>query len=57
MVIHNLYHNGDGFKGYAVSMAVQTTASQGGSFVTERPIYWTASGTPGGSDIIGYFGV
>ncbi len=38
-------------------MTVQTTsASSGGPFVAERPMYWNASGTQGGTDIIGYIG-
>jgi hypothetical protein len=56
MVIHNLYHNGDGFKGYEVSMTVQTTSVSGGPFVAERPMYWNTSVTQGGSDIIGHTG-
>ncbi len=54
-VLHNLYHNGDGYKGFEVSMTVQT-ASGGGPIVVERPMYWNAAGTQGGSDIIGYTG-
>ena len=38
---------------YEVSMVVK---SPGGPFVAERPIYWNASGTQGGSDVIGYVG-
>jgi streptogramin lyase len=56
MVIHNLYHNGDGFKGYEVSMTVQTTATQGGPFVAERPMYLNVGSIQGGTDIIGYTG-
>jgi endoglucanase len=52
-VMHNLYHNGDSFQGYEVSMAVQSST---GPFVVERPMYWNASGTQGGSDVIGYSG-
>ena len=52
-VIQHLYHNGDGYNGYEVSMAVQ---SSNGPFVVERPMYWNASGTQGGSDVIGYSG-
>ncbi len=37
-------------------MVVQTTSVQGGPFVTERPMYWNAAGTQGGSNIIGYTG-
>jgi hypothetical protein len=56
MVIRSLYHNGDGFKGYEVSMTVQTTATQGGPFVAERPMYITTGGIQAGTDIIGYTG-
>ncbi|HVB74394.1 MAG TPA: hypothetical protein VNE38_12645, partial [Ktedonobacteraceae bacterium] len=56
VVVAHLYHNGDGFKGYEVSMTVQTTNVSGGPFVVERPMYWNASGTQGGTDIIGYIG-
>ena len=52
LVIQHLYHNGDGVYGYEVSMAAQST----GPFVVERPMYWNASGTQGGSDVIGYIG-
>jgi hypothetical protein len=50
-VMHYLYHNGDGYNGFEVSMAVQSSS---GPFVVERPMYWNASGTQGGSDVIGY---
>ena len=50
-VMRYLYHNGDGYQGYEVSLAVQSSS---GSFVVERPMYWNASGTQGGSDVIGY---
>jgi len=53
MVIQHLYHNADGYNGYEISLAVQ---SSGGPFVVERPMYWNASGTQGGSDVIGYSG-
>lgn len=56
MVIHNLYQNGNGFKGYEVSMTVQTTSTQGGPFVAERPMYLNVGGIQGGTDIIGYTG-
>jgi hypothetical protein len=52
MVIRNLYRSGEGFAGYEVSMVVQSS----GAFVAERPIYWNASGTQGGDDVIGYTG-
>ncbi len=50
-VMRYLYHNGDGYQGYEVSLAVQSSS---GPFVVERPMYWNASGTQGGSDVIGY---
>ncbi len=56
VVLHNLYHNGDGYKGFEVAMTVQTTNVSGGPIVVERPMYWNASATQGGSDIIGYTG-
>jgi streptogramin lyase len=56
VVLHNLYHSGDGYKGFEVSMTVQTTSVSGGPIVVERPMYWNVSGTQGGSDIIGYTG-
>ena len=52
MVINNLYHAGNGFAGYEDSMVVQSS----GVFVAERPMYWNAAGTEGGSDAIGYTG-
>jgi hypothetical protein len=52
-VIQNLYQAGDGFQGYEVSMAVQ---SSGGAFVAERPMYFNASGFQGGDVQIGYTG-
>jgi hypothetical protein len=53
IVIQHMYHAGDGYHGYEISLAVQ---SSGGPFVVERPMYWNASGTQGGSDVIGYIG-
>ncbi len=53
IVLQHLYHNGDGFEGFEVSMALQ---SKSGPFVAERPMYWNASGTQGGDDVIGYRG-
>jgi hypothetical protein len=50
-VMRNLYQNGDGYQGYEVSMTVQSSS---GPIVVERPMYWNASGTQGGSDVIGY---
>ncbi len=52
-VIQNLYQAGDGYQGYEVSMAVQ---SSGGAFVAERPMYFNASGFQGGDVQIGYTG-
>ena len=53
MVINHLYRSGTGYAGYEISMVVQ---SPNGAFVAERPIYWNASNTTGGSDVIGYIG-
>ena len=53
IVQQHLYHAGDGYQGYEISMAVQSST---GPFVVERPMYWNASGTQGGSDVIGYTG-
>ena len=53
LVISKLYHTNDGYAGYEVSMLVQSAS---GPFVAERPMYWNASGTQGGSDVIGYIG-
>ncbi len=53
VVIGHLYHSGDSYPGYEVSMAVQSHSSP---FVAERPMYWNASGTQGGTDVIGYSG-
>ena len=44
----------DGTAGYQASMTVQTT--DGNAFVAERPMYWNASGTQGGDDVLGYTG-
>ena len=55
-VLFGLYHNGDGYKGFEVSMTVQTTATAGGPFVAERPMYSNVGGIQGGTDIIGYIG-
>jgi streptogramin lyase len=53
VVIQHLYHTGDGYNGYEISLAVH---SSNGPFVVERPMYWNASGTLGGSDVLGYIG-
>jgi endoglucanase len=53
MVMQHLFHAGDGYNGYEVSLAVQGSS---GPFVVERPMYWNASATQGGSDVIGYSG-
>jgi len=53
IVIGHLYHATDGYNGYEISLAVQ---SSNGPFVVERPMYWNASGTQGGSDVLGYVG-
>ena len=53
MVMLHLIQPGDTYLGYEVSLTVQSTS---GPFVAERPIYWNtgASGTQGGSDVIGF---
>jgi hypothetical protein len=55
MTLQHLIVPGDTFKGYEISMAVQ---SSDGPFVAERPMYWNTGpgGTQGGSDVIGYIG-
>ncbi len=53
MVQQHVFHSGNGYQGYEISLAVQ---SSNGPFVVERPMYWNASGTQGGSDVIGYSG-
>ena len=53
IVNQHMFHAGNGYKGYEISLAVQ---SSNGPFVVERPMYWNASGTQGGSDVIGYAG-
>jgi hypothetical protein len=52
IVMQHLFHAGNGYNGYEISMAVQSSSP----FVIERPMYWNASGTTGGSDVIGYTG-
>jgi virginiamycin B lyase len=53
IVQQHLSQPNTGYQGYEISMAVQ---SSNGPFVVERPMYWNASGTQGGSDVIGYAG-
>ena len=53
MVSGHLFQATDGYQGYEISLAVQ---SSDGPFVVERPMYWNVSGTLGGSDVIGYAG-
>jgi hypothetical protein len=53
IVVQHMFHAGNGYNGYEISLAVQ---SSNGPFVVERPMYWNASGTQGGSDVIGYAG-
>lgn len=53
LVLQHLIQSGNSFSNYEVSMTVQSTS---GPFVAERPMYWNASGTQGGSDVIGYSG-
>jgi len=54
VVSQHVYHNGDGYLGYEVSMTVQTT--DGSGFVAERPMYWNGAGSQGGDVILGYVG-
>jgi hypothetical protein len=51
--MQHLYHPTDGYNGYEISLAVH---SSNGPCVVERPMYWNASGTLGGSDVLGYAG-
>ncbi len=51
-VVQHMFHANDGTAGYQVSMTVQSN----NVFVAERPMYWNAAATQGGSDIIGYIG-
>lgn len=47
-----LYHSGDKVQAFEVSMFLQSN----GNFVAERPMYFNASGSQGGSDVIGFVG-
>jgi hypothetical protein len=53
IVIQHMFQSGNGYNGFEISLAVQSST---GPFVVERPMYWNASGTQGGSDVIGYTG-
>ena len=55
MVMQHLIVSNDTYRGYEVSMVVQSSS---GAFVAERPMYWNtgSSGTQGGSDVGGYLG-
>ena len=53
IVYQHLFHAGNGYNGFELSLAVHSST---GPFVVERPMYWNASGTQGGSDVIGYAG-
>lgn len=57
LVLQALVQPNDDYRGYEVSMTVQTIAA-GAFFVAERPMYWNtgSGGTQGGSDVIGYAG-
>ena len=48
------FAEGYAYAGYQVSLTVQTTDKS--VFVAERPLYWNASGTQGGDDVLGYLG-
>ncbi len=54
LVVAHLLQSGDKYPGYEVSMTVQTL--NGAPFVAERPMYWNAGGTQGGSVALGYIG-
>lgn len=41
---------------YALAVSMSVKSASGVFFVAERPQYWNASGTQGGSDVIGYAG-
>lgn len=51
-VLKYLYRSGDHSEGYEDSMFVQAN----GPIVAERPLYFNAGGSVGGSDVIGYTG-
>ncbi len=53
MVLQHMYQSGDTFKAFEVSMALQSSS---GPFVAERPMYWNASSTEGGTDVVGFTG-
>jgi Cellulase (glycosyl hydrolase family 5) len=52
-ITQHMFHTNDGYNGYEVSMAVQSSS---GPFVVERPMYWNASSTEGGTDVVGFTG-
>jgi endoglucanase len=52
-VLQHMYQSGDTFKAFEVSMALQSSS---GPFVAERPMYWNASSTEGGTDVVGFTG-
>ncbi len=52
-VLQHLYQSGDSFQAFEVSMALHSNT---GPFVAERPIYWNASSTQGGTDVVGFTG-
>ncbi len=54
-VLQNMCNPGAPSACWEISMTVQTL-NNGGAFVAERPMYFNASGTQGGTDVLGYAG-
>ncbi len=56
LVLQHLLQKGDNYRGYQVSMNVQTTTANS-MFVAERPMYFNLSGSiQGGTDVVGFTG-
>ncbi len=56
LVLQHLVQRGDNYRGYQVSMSVQTTTANS-VFVAERPMYFNLSGNiQGGTDVVGFTG-
>ncbi len=56
LVLQHLVQKGDNYRGYQVSMHVQTTTA-GTVFVAERPMYFSLSANiQGGTDVVGFTG-
>lgn len=52
LVLQNMISAGADRGSYEVAMTVYTPS--GAPFIAERPLYWNADGTQGGSDVIGF---